>query len=379
MEFAFDEPLLRMRELGRSAGYRYAAPSAQLRDNGAIWDERLFTSLARAGVAHAAIPLAYGGLGANVLETVAVLEGFGEGSGDTGLSLAVAVHGMLCALPIALLGTPQQRDRYLGAMASGTWLGALALAELDGGATASGHDVTATRFLDGWILEGEKADVINAPNAHHFLITARTSSDRRTAFVVDRDTAGLSVAPDPAQTAVRTCRMSRVKFSDCRVGPQAVLGTPGNAAARLVPLLAALDRTCLLAPWLGILREVVRLGRETAARRFVLSRPLAHSQSVRAALVDGQTLVEAASGLLYRAAWQLDRSEPASRRDAAAAKLFLGRAVRDVTRTVAELCGTAADGLVRRAYRDSLLLTASGGGVEVLNVVIAGPAPSRTA
>lgn len=373
MEFAFDESLSRMRELGRDAGRRHAAPTVEARDAAGAWNPRLLAELAASGVARAAIPAVYGGLGSGVLETAALLEGFGEGSGDAGLALAVGVHSLMCAVPLAVLGTQSQADRYLPRIASGDWLGGMALAESHGGAAADGFEVIAVRTADGWLLDGGKDDVINAPDAHHFVVTAVTSADRSTAFVIDRDTPGVTVVPDAAQSMVRTCRTAVVEFENCRVGPQAVLGTPGGAAAELVPLLAALDRTCMLAPWLGILREVLRLGQETAARRYALGRPLTHSQTVRATLVDGQTLVEMASGLLYRAAWRLDQPGPAPRRESAAAKMFLSRAMRDLTRAIAQFSGTSAHDLVRRAYRDSLMLAVSGGGEEVLRPIIAIP------
>jgi alkylation response protein AidB-like acyl-CoA dehydrogenase len=376
MEFAFDERLSRLRALGREAGLEHAAPSVPIRDRAGAWNPHLFVELARAGVARAATPERHGGLGLGVLESAALFEGLGEGSGDAGLCLGIAAHAILCAVPIARLGTDAQRDRYLPRMSSGRWLAALALTELDGGATADGFEVTAATTADGWVLDGEKADVINAPEAQCFLVTAFTADRRRTAFLIDRDTPGFWVHPDYDRAAARTCRTGRIQFIGCRLPSKAALGAPGRAGSELIPLLAALDRTCALAPWLGLLQRVARHSRERAAERRVFGRPLTASQEVRATLVDGQTLVEAASGLLYRAAWQLDQPEAARREDAAAAKLFLSSALTRVSRTAVELAGAAADDdLVRRVHRDAPVLAACGGGTHVLHRVIADSTP----
>src|SRR5262249_60484641 len=120
------------------------------------------------------LPADYGGRALSVLEAVAVLEGFGEGGTDAGLAFAVGVHGVLCGAAITTLGTPVQRERYLPGIASGERLGALAMSEVDGGATTAGDGVTAVRTRDGWRLTGTRPDVVNAPFADHFLATAAT-------------------------------------------------------------------------------------------------------------------------------------------------------------------------------------------------------------
>lgn len=343
-----------------------------LRDRQATWDPELFGALAEAGLIGALLPSSHGGLGLSVLEVVALLEGFGEGTGDAGLALSVGVHGLLCGVPIATLGTPSQRDRYLPDIASGARVGAIALSELDGGARVAGQGVTAARTREGWQLQGARPNVVNAPFAHHFLITAATGTGERTAFLIDWDTSGLAVQPEPGATALRTAPSGELVLTGCQVSPGAVLGTPGAATVELVPLLAALDRTCLLAPWLGILRALVAHILVLVAEQSLLGGPLARSQSVRLAVVDLQTRVELGSDLLYRASWQLGRLDHAPRQDAAIAKLFLTRAVQDAARTAAGFAGLVPHHLVERTHRDALALAAIGGGEEVLRSVIAG-------
>lgn len=372
MEFAFDGTLARLRDRGLDIGRRRVESSVVARDRQAAWDPELFAALANAGLTGALLPRSHGGLGLSVPETVALLDGFGEGAGDAGLALAIGVHGLLCGVPIATLGTPFQRDRYLAGISSGARVGALALSELDGGAVVVGQGVTAVRTGGGWQVEGARRNVVNAPYAHHFLVTAATGEGERTAFLVDRCTPGLAVLPEPEATALRTAPSAALVLTGCQVTPDAVLGTPGAASSELVPLLAALDRTCLLAPWLGILRALSAHVLVLVAEQLLLAGPLARSQAVRLAVVDLQTRVELGAGLLYRAAWQLGRLERAPRQDAAVAKLFLARAVQDAARTAAGFAGLTPHHLVERTHRDAWGLAAIGGGEEVLRSVVAG-------
>ncbi len=372
MEFSFDGALAQLRDRGRDIGRTLVAPSVAARDRQATWDPELFGALAETGLTGLLLPAGNGGLGLSVLEAVALLEGFGEGATDAGLAFAIGVHGVLCGVPIATLGTVSQRERYLPGIASGERLGALALAELDGGATTAGDGVTAVRAGEGWQLKGTLPTVVNAPHAHHFLLTAAVGAGERTAFLIDRDTAGVCVLPACEATALRTAPSARLVLTGCRVPPEAVLGTPAAANTELVPLVAALNRTCLLAPWLGILRALAGHTFELAAARPLFGGPLARSQSVRLAVVDSQTRVELGAALLYRAAWQLGELERAPRCDAATAALFLLAAVRDAVDTAAGFAGIAPHHVVERTRRDLLALAAGGGGQEVLRSVIAG-------
>lgn len=371
MEFSYDGVLTRLRDHGREIGRALVEPSVEYRDRQALWDPALFTALAEAGFTRPPAPAGAGGLGLNVLESVALLEGFGEGAADPGLAFAIGVHGALCGVPIASLGTPSQRDRYLPGLSSGTRPFGLALSELDGGAGAVGEGVAAAPAHGGWRLNGAIANVVNAPFAEVFLVTAGTPDGGRTAFLIDRDMPHVAVLPEPGGAVLRTAQRGTLVLTGCSVAQEAVLGTVGAARSELVPLLAALDRTCMLAPWLGLLRALADKAFALAGEQSLFGGSLARSQSVRLAVVDLRTRVELAATLLYRAAWQLGASKRAPRQDAAAAKLFMAAALREAVRVVGGFAGIGTPALLERASRDLLALTA-GGGEEVLRAVIAG-------
>ncbi|WP_158850992.1 acyl-CoA dehydrogenase family protein [Saccharothrix deserti] len=361
MEFAFDGGLAELRERGLDTGRTLVAPSAPARDARAGWDPDLFTTLGAAGVLGVALPTEHGGRGATPLEAVALLEGFGEGGDDAGLALSATIHGVLFGVPIATLGSRSQRDRHLSHVVSGERVGAVASSE-------TGDEIVALRTAHGWRLDGGKHTVANAPVAHHFLVTAISGDGSRTAFLLDRDTPGLAVRPVDEPAVLRTCPVGELVLTGCEVGDDAVLGKPGRATEELIPLLAALDRTCLAAPWLGLLRGLGGRAVRLAAERTGFGAPLARSQSVRLAVVDVRTRTELAADLLYRAAWELGSGGGTPRRDPAMAKLFLTEALLSATGVAA---GLAPDDVIVRLHRDSVAFAASAGGTDVLRAVIA--------
>ncbi|MFI7122082.1 acyl-CoA dehydrogenase family protein [Amycolatopsis sp. NPDC049868] len=363
MDFETDGRLTAFRERGRRVGRALVKPSLTSRDRSARWDPELFIGLTAEGVPGAPLPEDSGGLGATALETVFLLEGFGAGSGDMGLSSAIGAHGVLCGVSIAVHGSIAQKRRYLAPMASGAWLGAVCPSTVDGHVRPA---VQAREDHSGWMLDGSFPAVVNAPDAHHFLTIATGPGGVQTAFLIDREVPGVVVREAPVLTALRTSRTAEVVLEECAVSADAVLGTPGCADAELIPLLAALERTCLLAPWLGLLREMSLEVVDLVSVRPVLAR----SQSARMAAVDLRTRTELAADLLYRAAWQLDALDRPPRENAAMAKTFLVEALDAATRTVATLGGHSPGRPPTPAYRDALnFAAADGAGVTLRSVV----------
>lgn len=365
-------------EWARGLADRVVRPTTAARDRERRWDPRLFAELAAAqpgpGFTGPLVPRGLGGSGLSATQTVTLLAGLGEGARDPGLALAVGVHAVLATVPLRAFGSPRQRQRYLPRMASGEWVGALSLQQTQGASVAPA--VVARPVTDGsgdWELTGELDLVAGAPVAHHFLVVAAHLDGGRTAFLVDRATARLSVS-EVAPAAMPTCPWGRLVLDGCRVPRTAVLGGVGGAATEVEPLLAVLDWVFSSAPWLGLIRALTRDSIEGARHRQLFGRPLHHDQSVRFTLADLAARCELAEGMVYRAAEQFDSDARPSRRDAAAARLFVAAAVRTVTDAAARLSGPlghTGDHLVRRAHRDAMFFAHTGGGTEVLRPVIA--------
>ena len=368
MEFALDDPLREAADLGLRVGLDLARPSAAQRDRDARWDPELFATLADAGLTRAAIPAAHGGPG-TTLAACALFEGFGRGAADPGLAVALSAH-VLVAGALARFGTSEQRRALLPGMADGSLTGAICPAEAFAQADRHGPGPLAERVSDGWLLDGDIAEVCNAPVADLLLLTARTAHGERTAFLVDCQADGVEITAHD-RAVLRTARFGRVRLTRCHVPHGAVLGAPGAASVESVPLLASLDRTVALAPWLGLLRELAARGVRHGSEGALFGAPPERWQSVRLLAVDFHARAELASGLLHQAAWQLDQEDRASRADAAMAKTFLLEALLETAAQAAALGVADQDGFLHRVHRDTAAFAAVGGGAEVLRAVVA--------
>ncbi|MFD1146886.1 acyl-CoA dehydrogenase family protein, partial [Saccharothrix hoggarensis] len=286
-------------ERARDLADRLVRPTAADRDRDRRWDPALDADLAAAGVAGPLVPRELGGGGLTATETGELLEALGEDSRDPGLALALVLHAVLATVPLRAFGTAGQRERYLPRMAAGEWVGAVSLHQTQGAALAP--TVTARAGLGGWVLNGEVDLVAGAPVAHHFLVVAVDADGGRTAFVVDRDTAGLRVDDTAGPAAMATCPWGRLVLDHCLVADDAVLGAAGSASTEVEPLLATLDWVFTSAPWVGVMRALTRDAVEGVRERRLFGRPVAHVQSARFALADLATRCELAAGLVRRA------------------------------------------------------------------------------
>ncbi len=367
MEFTFTEKMQQLRDEGRALA-ELVPPAVDSPVYGQA-DEDMFGVLAAKGIASALLPARHGGRHLSTAEACALWDGLGEGTADAGLVLALSAHALLTAVPLWKLGTPDQQRRYLPRVASGEWVGALSLHELEGAASPANQAVRAVRRAEGgWLLSGTKTHVVNAAFAHHFLVTAMGDGDGASTFVVDADARGVRVerSADGSATLV---------LQDCPVREPSLLGTEGAAFHETLPLLTALDSTAVLAPWLGVMRALTDRALRAALDSQAFGRPVERLQTVRFTLADMRSRCELSGDLLHRAAWQLDRLPEPGRQDAAVARLFVTNSARSVVADAARvlaLAGQAADPVVARAARDAAWLGATGGGVDGFRSVIAG-------
>ena len=246
--------------------------------------------------------------GAGAIETVAILEGLGRGGADRGLLFAAGAHLFGCLIPLARYGTPAQIEAWEASLRDGAIVGALAVTEAAGGSSFENIATTAAAADGGYRLSGEKTLITNAPAAGLTILVARQFPDRGalglTAFLVPAGSAGLSVSPLPSQRGLRGATIGEIAFDGCSIPAEAVLGAPG-AGLRVFSTAMCWERSLLLAGALGAAERELSLCvaamRARGGKDSLLSR-----QAVTHRLARMKVRLEAARGLLYRAASALD-------------------------------------------------------------------------
>jgi acyl-CoA dehydrogenase len=332
-------------------------------------------ALGEAGFLKAVVPAEHGGihqrLDVRTLCLARDILAFRDGLSD----FAFAMQGLGTA-SISLFGSTALKARYLPPVCDGRAIAAFALSEPEAGSDVAA--LAATAKPDGAShvrLDGTKTWISNGGIADHYVVFARTGEGPGarglSAFVVDAETAGLSVterieviAPHPLAT---------LRFDGVRVPLANRLGGPGDG---FKVAMATLDvfRSTVGAAALGFARRALLETVERAATRKLFGAPLAELQLTQGAIADSASEVDASALLVYRAAWAKDQGAVRVTREAAIAKMFATEAAQRVIDRAVQLhggLGVTKGVKVEELYREIRALRIYEGATEVQKVVIA--------
>ncbi|KAM5545053.1 hypothetical protein V8D89_001164 [Ganoderma adspersum] len=221
---------------------------------------------------------------------------------DSGYRSTMSVQSSLVMHPIDAYGTKEQKEKYLPLLAKGKITGCFGLTEPNHGSDPAGMETTATEVDGGYILNGSKTWISNAPVADLFVVWARCKWDNKVrGFLLEKGTKGLSAPPIKHKLALRCSLTGSIFMDGVAVGRDALLPHGEGLGAPFGCLNSA--RFGIAWGTMGALEDCVHRTREYALERHQFKRPLASFQLVQKKLVDAQT--EVSLGLL--AALQVGR------------------------------------------------------------------------
>jgi len=323
-----------------------------------------------------ALPEEYGGLGLNMEEEVQLA--FELGQTSPAFRSMFGTNNGIGGQGLVMDGTDEQKQRYLPKLTAGEIIGAFALTEPEAGSDAGSLRTSARRDGDGYVLNGTKRYITNAPEAGLFTVFARTDPKTTgakgvSAFLVEAGTPGLSLGKLDKKMGQRGAHTCDVIFEDCRVPASALLG--GVEGQGFKTAMKTLDRGRLhiSAVSVGVAERLIRDSLNYAMDRKQFGKPIAEFQLVQAMLADSRTEAYAAHCMVMDAARRRDAGENVNT-IAGCCKLFATEMVGRVADRAVQIHGGAgyvSDYAVERFYRDVRLFRIYEGTTQIQQLVIA--------
>lgn len=325
MNFDWTDEQRQFRDSVLAFARRDLADDVVARDDTATFLRDAWERCAAFGIQGLPVSAEYGGSGADVLTQIVALEALGYACTDNGLLFSLNAHMWACQHPIERFGTEEQKRRYLPGMVDGTLIAAHGMSEPGSGSDAFALSTTARAVDGGWVLDGSKTFVTNAPVADVFVVFATIDKARGfmglCAFLLERDTPGLTVGRPLHKMGLRTSPMAEVFLEGCHVPADALLGRKGGGMAVFNSSMER-ERSLILACTVGSMQRDLERAIEHARMREQFGRPIGQFQSVANRIVDMKLRLETSRLLLYRLGTLLEAGRPA-KLESALCKLHL--------------------------------------------------------
>ena len=374
MDFTRSDEQRMVQETARQFAQEVIAPQAADIDREHRHPAEIVTQLGELGLMGIAVPEALGGAGLDNVSYVLAMEEIARVCAST--AVIMSVNNSLVCDPILRYGTDDQHARWLAPLANGSMLGCFGLSEPEAGSDAAAQRTTAVRDGDGWVINGTKNWITNAPVADVsvlFTMTDREAGVRGiTAFIVPMDAPGVSTSPPDEKLGIRGSQTSQIMLEDVRLPGDALLGEVGGGFRVAMTTLDG-GRIGIAAQALGIARAALEDSLEYARNRRAFGSEIIKHQAVGFKLADMATRLDGARLLTLRAAWLKD-SGGSYQREAAMAKVTASELANDAARDGIQIFGGngyVTENAVERYFRDAKITEIYEGTSEIQRVVIA--------
>jgi glutaryl-CoA dehydrogenase len=256
-------------------------------------DPAIFREMGNLGLLGVTIPEEYGGVGANYVSYGLVAREVERV--DSGYRSMMSVQSSLVMYPIHAYGSDAQRSKYLPKLAAGELIGCFGLTEPDAGSDPGGMKTRATKIVGGYLLNGSKMWISNAPIANVFVVWAKSEEHggKIRGFVLEDGMRGLSAPKIEGKLSLRASTTGEIVMDNVEVGEDAILP---NAEGLSGPF-GCLNRARYGIAWgaMGAAEACWHAARQYGLDRKQFGRPLANTQLYQKKLADMQT--EIALGL----------------------------------------------------------------------------------
>jgi alkylation response protein AidB-like acyl-CoA dehydrogenase len=321
MNFGFTDEQEMMRKMVRNFAQKEIQPMIEQMEETDAFPLEVVRKMGEYGLMGIPIPQEWGGAGMDFTSYIIAIHELSKVSATLGVILSV--HTSVGTNPILYFGTAEQKRRYVPRLASGQAIGAFALTEPGSGSDAAAMKMTADRGGEHYLLNGSKMFITNGGVADTYIVFALThvAGERKpTAFIVNKDTPGLTIGKKEKKMGLHGSATTPLLFENAQVPITQRLGEEGEG---FKIAMANLDvgRIGIAAQGLGIAEAALENATQYAKERVQFGKPIAALQGVSFKIADMATQIEAAKLLVYRAA-DLRSKGIACGKEASMAKMF---------------------------------------------------------
>ncbi|ASP33107.1 isovaleryl-CoA dehydrogenase [Labrenzia sp. VG12] len=371
-----------LRDTVRSYSQDRIAPLAEKIDREDWFPREIWPEMGELGLHGITVEEEWGGSGLGYLEHCIAMEEVSRASASIGLSYGA--HSNLCVNQLRRWGNDDQKKRYLEKLVTGEHLGALAMSEPGAGSDVVSMKLRADKKGDRYILNGSKMWITNGPSAETMIIYAKTDATAGpkgiTAFLVEKDFPGFSVAQKLDKLGMRGSETGELVFQDCEVPEENVLGEVGKGVN---VLMSGLDyeRAVLAAGAIGIMQAAMDVVIPYVHEREQFGKPIGTFQLVQGKVADMYVSMNASKAYVYAVAKACDRGET-TREDAAGAILYAAENATKMALDAIQLLG--GNGYINeyptgRLLRDAKLYEIGAGTSEIRRMLIGREIFNKTA
>lgn len=362
-----------VREMTRQFANDVIRPVAEELDREESFPADIYRQMGELGLFGICVPEEMGGPGFDTVAYALVMEELSRGYAS------VADQCGLVELVSTLLvrhGTDAQRARWLPDLLSAAAKGAYCITEPEAGTDVSGIRTVAEKNGDGWILNGGKIWIHNAPVADVGFVLARTDREAghrgMSIFIVDLKADGVERGPKEHKMGQRASQVGALNFTDVRLPADALLGQEGRGFHMMMSVLDK-GRVGIAALAVGIAQAGLEAAVDYAGQRKQFNKAIAEFQGVQWLMADIAKDVEAARLLVHNAAHKIDSGADATK-SCSIAKCFAGDMA--VARTADAVQVFGGSGYIRgfeveRLYRDAKITQIYEGTNQIQRMIIA--------
>ena len=330
-------------------------PRVEQMDEAGKLDPSIIKQCFELGLMGIETPEEFSGAGANFFTAILAVEELSRV--DASVGVFVDVQNTLVNNALIRWGSPDQKAKYLTALASGT-VGAYALSEPSSGSDAFAMQTRAVDQGDHYVLNGQKLWITNGIEAEVFILFANANPEAGyrgiTAFIVEKSFPGFSVGKKENKLGIRASSTVELILEDCRVPKENLLGEAGKGYKISIETLNE-GRIGIGAQMIGIATGALESAIAYTAERQQFGKSINQFQGVQFQLAEMATALEAARLMVYNAARMKDAGITFVK-EAAMAKLYSSRVAEQVASKAIELYGGygyVKDYPVEKYWRDS--------------------------